>query len=86
MFERRCLSQSLEEEEIGKETDQNAISQLIKRRKEYTPAAFFNDIFNDMLCYDLHPGCMLTLSLMFPLSVACVERLFSKMKLIKTRL
>ena len=29
---------------------------------------------------------LLELSILFPLSVACVERLFSKMKLIKTRL
>ena len=36
----------------------------------------------------LYPGCMhlLKLLLMFPLSVACVERLISKMKLMKTRL
>ena len=61
---------------------------MIKQRKEYTPAAFFNDVSNDELCYDLYPGCvyLLKLSLMFPLSVAFVERLFSKMKLIKTRL
>ena len=73
---------------IGKETDQNVIRQLIKQQKENTPAAFFNDVFNDQLCCDLHPGRMylLKLSLMFPLSVACVERLFSKMKLIKIRL
>ena len=35
-----------------------------------------------------YPSCMLLLELLFlfPLSVACVERVFSKMKLIKTRL
>ena len=61
---------------------------MIKQRKEYTPAAFFSDICNGQLCYSLYPGCMylLKLSLIFPLSVACVERLFSKVKLIKTGL
>ena len=58
MFERRRLFQGSVDKKIAKETDQNAISQLIKQRKEYTPASFFSDISNDQLCYDLHPGCM----------------------------
>ena len=68
------------------ETDQNkAICQLIKQWEEYIPAAFFN-VSNDQLCYDLHPDCiyLLKLSFMFSLSIACVEELFSKIKLIKT--
>ena len=69
-----------------KETDQNVIRQLLKQRKDYTLAAFFSEVCNDQLCFDLNPRCMylLKLSLIFPLSVACVESLFSKMKLIKT--
>ena len=88
MFGYCCLFQSSVDKKIAKETDQNVISQLIKQWKEYTPAAFFNDVSNVHLCYDLHPRCMylLKLSMMFPLSVAFVERLFSKMKLIKTHL
>ena len=81
LFEHCHLFQSSVDKKIAKEADQNVISQLIKQQKEYTPAAFFNDVSNDQLCYDLHLGCM---SLMFPLSIACVERLFSKMRLIKT--
>ena len=79
--------ESLVGKNIAKETDSNVINQLIKQRKEYTPAAFFN-FSDDQLCYDLHSGCryLLKFPLMFPLSVARVERLFSKIKLIKTRL
>ena len=88
MFGCCCLFQSSVDKKTAKETDHNVISQLIKQWKEYIPAAFFNDVSNVHLCYDLHPGCMylLKLSMMFPLSVAFVERLFSKMKLIKTHL
>ena len=75
------------DKKIAKETDQNFINQMIKQQ-QYTPIAFFSDTSKDQLCYYLHPGCiyLLKLSLMFPLSVTCVERLFSKMKLIKTHL
>ena len=88
MFERRRLFQNSLDRKIAKETKLEAITSLIQQRKEYTPANLFNDISTDQICNDLHPGCiyLLKLSLMFPLSVACVERSFSKMKLIKTRL
>lgn len=88
MFKRCWLFQSLLDRKIAKETDQGAIAQLIRQLKEYTPIAFFNDVSCDQLCIDLRSGCMyvLKLSLMFPLIVACVKRLFLKMKLIKIRL
>ena len=59
---------------------------LVKSRKEYTPL-LFNDLQQDKVCQELFPCCMylLELSFMFPLSVPCIERLFMKMKLIKTR-
>ena len=62
MFERYRLFQSSLDKKIAKETDQNAISQLIKQR-EYTPTAFFNDVSNDQLCHDLHLGCIFLLKL-----------------------
>ena len=43
---------------------------------------------NDKACAIIFPNCLklLHLLLIFPLSTACVERFFSKMKLVKTRL
>ena len=43
---------------------------------------------NDKACAIIFPNCLklLRLLLIFPLSTACVERFFSKMKLVKTRL
>ena len=76
MFEPCRLFQSSVDKKIAKETDQNAISQLIKQQKEYTPVAFFDEVSNNQLCYDLDPGCMYFSNL--SLSVAYVERLFSK--------
>ena len=57
-------------------------------RSQYTPSKLWSDLNVDYVCKSLYPSCMLLseLSLLFPLSVACVERVFSKMKLIKTRL
>lgn len=88
VFERRRLYQSSIDKKIAKETNQNEVSNLLKQRNEYTPSKLLECIRKDELCNDFNHGCvyLLKLSLMFPLSVACVERLFSKMKLIKTRL
>ena len=49
VFERCHLFQSSVDKKIAKETDQNAISQLIKQRKRNTPASFFHDVSNDQL-------------------------------------
>ena len=59
---------------------------LVKSCQEYTPSLLFNDLHQDRVCRELFPWCMylLELSIMFPLSVPCIERLFMKMKLIKT--
>ena len=45
-------------------------------------------IQHDKVCAIIFPNCLklLHLMLIFPLSTACVERFFSKMKLVKTRL
>ena len=58
----------------------------MKEKKNYAPSKFYKDINHDESCCNLFPGCMhlLKLSLIFRLSVAYVECLFSKMKLIKT--
>ena len=76
MFQRYRLFQSSLDKKIAKETDQNATSQLIKQR-EYTPTAFFNDVSLPRSSSRVH---------FFVKIVIVIERLFSKMKLIKIRL
>ena len=57
-------------------------------KSQYMPSKLWVDLRVDYVCKLLYPSCMLLLelSLLFPLSVACAERVFSKIKLIKTRL
>ena len=52
------------------------------------PSKLWADLSVNYVCTSLYPSCMplLELLLLFPLSVASVERVLSKMKLIKTRL
>ena len=47
----------------------------------------YSTCLNDKACAIIFPNCLklLHLMLIFPLSTACVERFFSKMKLVKTR-
>ena len=46
----------------------------------------YSTCLNDKACATIFPSCfkLLHLMLIFPLSTACVERFFSKMKLVKT--
>ena len=48
----------------------------------------YSTCLNDKACAIIFPNCLklLHLMLIFPLSTACVERFYSKMKLVKTRL
>ena len=71
---------------VTNKNDKEKAEKLMKEKKNYAPTKFYEDISHDESCRDLNPGCMhlLKLSLMFCLSVACVECLFSKMKLVKT--
>ena len=88
MFQCHKLYQCFIDLILTKENDKEKAERLMKEKKNYAPSKFYEDISHDETCRDLFRGCMhlLKLSLMFPLSVACVEHLFSKMKLIKTRL
>ena len=58
---------------------------LTLSKSQYTPSKLWVDLSVDYVSKSLYPSCML-LSLLFLLSVAFIERTFSKMKLIKTRL
>ena len=57
-------------------------------KSQYTPYKLWVDLSVDYVCKSLYRSCMLLLELLllFLLSLACVERVFSKIKLIKTRL
>ena len=84
MFQHLELYQCSIDFKLTKENDQEKVEKLMKEKKIYTPSKFYKDISHDETC----PGCMhlLKLSLMFLLSVTCVEHLFSKMKLIEALL
>ena len=88
MYERRLSYQQSIDIKILKAKSKDEKESLQKRRSQYKPSLLWKDLNYDDVFKSLYPSCMhlLDLSLLFPLSVACVERLFSKMKLIKTRL
>ena len=88
MFQSRKLYQSSISLKLTKENDKEKVEKIMKEKKNYALSKFNKGISHDETCRDLYPDCMhlLKLPLMFLLRVACVERLFSKMKLIKTRL
>lgn len=52
---------------------------LVKSRKEYT-LLLFKDLQHDIVFQELFPCCMdlLELSIMFPLSVSCIEWLLNR--------
>ena len=67
---------------------QDEIKELRKNWLSYTPSSFWEDCIHVTVLEELYPNCLklLYLLMIFPISAACVERLFSKMKLVKTRL
>jgi len=88
MSERKKLYQHKIDVKLLRGNTQEDREALQNERKQYTPSKFWEDTNQDAVIQDLYPQCMflLELSIMFPLSVSCVERLFSRMKLVKTRL
>ena len=88
MSERRKLCQHKINVKLLQASTQEDQEALQNERKQYTPPKFWNDTNQDTVIQNLYPQCMflLELSIMFLLSVSCVERLFSRMKLVKTRL
>ena len=70
------------------EEGKKGIDRIHKARKMFTPQLLWKNSNNDDTAKCLYPSMMFFLYILqlFPISVACVERLFSKMKLIKTRL
>ena len=88
MSERRKLYQHKIDVKLLRASTQEDREALQNERKQYTPSKFWNDTNQDTVIQNLYPQCMflLELSIMFLLLVSCVERLFSRMKLVKTRL
>ena len=87
MFEKKELYQNNIDRKILS-ADNDERKTLVKSCEEHTPSLLFKDLQHNRVCQELFPCCMylLELSIMFPLSVFCIERLFSKVKLIKTHL
>ena len=88
MHERRLTYQENIDIEIIREKSKGGKESLRLSKSQYTPSKLWVDLSFDYVCKSLYPSCMLLLelSLLFPLSAGCAERVFSKMKLIKTRL
>ena len=85
MFEKRKSYREMIDVKI--KTDQQEIKKLRKQSQQYTPSMLYYD--TDTVFQELYPNCykLLYLLMIFPLSVACVERFFfSKLKLVKTEL
>ena len=87
IFEKHQSYHSKVDKDISRADPENH-QELIKKRERYTPCDLWNDLKHDNVVKEIYPNCiyLLHLLLIFPISIACVERLFSRMKLIKTRL
>ena len=86
MFE-KCLSyHSKVDRDISRAHREN-VQERIKKRESYTPQKLWDDLKHDNVVKEIYPNCIyqLHLLLIFPISIACVERLFSQMKLVKMR-
>ena len=64
------------------------VQELIKKRESYTLQKLWDDLKHDNVVKETYPNCiyLLHLLLISPISIACVEHLFSRMRLVKTRL
>ena len=60
--------------------------EALKLRKSFVPHDLLKEMNLDETICSVYPNCynLFYYLLLFPLSAACIERLFSKMKLIKT--
>ena len=70
---------------MSKTEGKKSVLQLKKELNSFSPKKLWESFSNDPV-KDTYPNMMYLLYLLstFPISAACVERLFSKMKLIKT--
>ena len=87
MFEKHLLYPSKVDRDISRAYPEN-VQELIKKRESYTPQKLWDDVKHDKVVKEIYPNCiyLFHLLLIFPISIACVEHLFSRMKLVKMRL
>ena len=87
MFE-KCLSyRSKVNRDISRAHLEN-VQELIKKRESYTPQKLWDDLEHYNVVKEIYPNCiyLLHLLLIFPISITCVEHLFSRTRLVKTRI
>ena len=87
MLERRKLNQHKIDVKLQLENTQEDCEALQNESKQYTLSKFWNGTIQVRAIQDLYAQCMFLLELpMFPFSVSCVKRIFSRTKLVTTRL
>ena len=88
MYQKRKMHRNEMKIKISKCNNEDEKSAFLKEINNFGPRMLWRSVEDDNVVSSLHPNCrkLLFLLLLFPLSVACVERFFSKMKLVKTRL
>ena len=87
MLERRKLNQHKIDVKLQLENTQEDCEALQNESKQYTLSKFWNGTTQVRAIQDLYAQCMFLLELpMFPFSVSCVKRIFSRTKLVTTRL
>ena len=87
MFEKHLSYCSKVNRDISRAHLEN-VQELIKKKESYTPKKLWDDLKHDNIVKDIYPNCiyLLHLLLIFPISIACVEDLFSQIRLVKMRL
>ena len=87
MFKKCLLYHNKADKDISRAHPEN-IQELIKKGESYTPQKLWDDLKHNNIMKGIYPNCiyMLCLLLIFPINIACVECLFSQMRLVKTRL
>ena len=85
MFEKCLLYRSKVDRDISRAHPENE-QELNMKRDSYTLQKLWNYLKHDNAVKEIYPNCiyLLHLLLISPISIACVERLFSQMKLVKT--
>ena len=78
MFEKHLLYRSKVNRDISRTHPEN-VQELIKKRESYTLQKLWDDLKHDNVVREIYHNCIyvLHLLLIFPISIACVEHLFS---------
>ena len=87
MFEKPFLYCTKVDSDISRAHPEN-VQELIKKRESYTLQKLWDNFKYETTVKEIYPNCIypIHLLLIFPISIVCVECLFSWMRLLKTRL